>query len=229
MCVEGLYFVCVQEKKFVAEFFDFLVEIRWRNLGQRTGQYDTTRLCLYRNQLTTSILETMDFKNLQAQAQRYLTQIDNSCKRVSVLDQFENQTKLPRSYAVLAAGGVYILLVFLNFGGIGQLLSNLAGFVLPGYYSLKALKTKTTEDDTKLLTYWVVFAALQIIEFWSKTILYWIPAYFLFKTLFLVYIALPSTNGAELVYNSIISPIADRFITINPAEDLLDKVQEKTE
>ena len=120
-------------------------------------------------------------------------------------------------------------MVFLNLGGIGQLLSNLAGFVLPGYYSLKALKSRAKDDDTKLLTYWVVFASLQIIEFWSKTILYWIPAYFLFKTLFLVYIALPSTNGAELVYNSVILPISNKYITVEPTSDLMDKVQEKVE
>lgn len=121
-------------------------------------------------------------------------------------------------------------MIFLNFGGIGQLLSNLAGFVLPGYLSLKALKTKTSSDDTKLLTYWVVFAALQIVEFWSKTILYWVPAYFLFKTLFLVYIALPSTNGAELIYNSLLAPLSDKYITVDgPANDLMNKVGEKVE
>lgn len=120
-------------------------------------------------------------------------------------------------------------MVFLNLGGIGQLLSNFAGFVLPGYLSLKALKTKTTADDTKLLTYWVVFAALQIIEFWSKTILYWVPAYFLFKTLFLLYLALPGTNGAEFLYNTILVPVTDRFIDVTPASELLNKVEEKVE
>lgn len=136
---------------------------------------------------------------------------------------------MPRSYAVLGAGGVYILLVFLNFGGIGQLLSNLAGFVIPGYYSLKALKTKSKDDDSKLLTYWVVFASLQIVEFWSSAILYWIPAYFLFKTVFLLYIGLPFTNGAEMIYSSVLVPITDRFISTAPADDLLNKVQEKVE
>lgn len=159
----------------------------------------------------------------------YITILLQSTKHVSVLNTFEAQTKLPRSYAVLGAGAVYFLLVFLNFGGIGQLLSNLAGFVLPGYLSLKALKTKTTTDDTKLLTYWVVFAALQIIEFWSKSILYWVPAYFLFKTLFLIYIALPSTNGAELIYHKVLVPATDKFISIDPAADLLGKVDEKVE
>lgn len=152
-----------------------------------------------------------------------------STKNVGPLTQFEQQTKLPRSYAVLGGAAVYILLVFLNFGGIGQLLSNLAGFLVPGYYSLKALKSKTKDDDTKLLTYWVVFAALQIVEFWSSAILYWVPAYFLFKTVFLLYIGLPFTNGAEMIYQSVIVPATDKLISSAPADDLLNKVGEKTE
>ncbi|KAH3662019.1 hypothetical protein OGAPHI_006200 [Ogataea philodendri] len=145
-----------------------------------------------------------------------------------VLDQFEQQFKLPRSYAVLGGGGFYLLLVFLNFGGIGQLLSNLAGFAYPGYLSLKALKTSTSTDDTRLLTYWVVFAALNVVEFWSKAILYWIPSYFLIKTLFLLYLSVPSYNGAELVYSRVLRPLTDRYIGAqDPAAELLNKVHEK--
>lgn len=128
------------------------------------------------------------------------------------MGQFEAQSGLPRSYAVLVAVAIYFVLIFLNLGGVGQLLSNIAGFVVPGYYSLVALKTTSTSDDTQLLTYWVVFAFLNVIEFWSKAILYWIPFYYLFKTFFLLYIGIPSTGGAVGVYNAIISPISETII-----------------
>lgn len=177
-----------------------------------------------------SIETAMDFQSIQTQAKSFLTKIEANTKNVGVLTQFEQQTKLPRSYAVLGFGAVYILLVFLNFGGTGQLLSNITGFVVPGYYSLKALKTKTTDDDTKLLTYWVVFAALQIVEFWSSAILYWVPAYFLFKTVFLLFIGLPFTSGAEMVYNAVLLPVTDKLISTGaPADELLQKVQEKAD
>lgn len=113
---------------------------------------------------------------------------------------------------MIALGVVYFVLIFLNVGGIGQLLSNIAGFVVPGYYSLHALETSTTDDDTQLLTYWVVFAFLNVIEFWSKAILYWIPFYWLFKTFFLLYIGIPSTGGAVSVYNSLIKPISENYV-----------------
>lgn len=125
---------------------------------------------------------------------------------------------------MLAAGGVYLVLVFLNIGGIGQLLSNIAGFVIPGYYSLVALDSATTKDDTQLLTYWVVFAFLNVIEFWSKAILYWIPFYFLFKTFFLIYIGVPAFNGATPIYENIIKPISQNYVL--PKKSVADKIDE---
>lgn len=119
---------------------------------------------------------------------------------------------MPRSYAVLVAIGAYFVLIFLNVGGIGQLLSNIAGFVVPGYYSLVALETSTSSDDTELLTYWVVFAFLNVIEFWSRALLYWVPFYFLFKTVFLIYIGVPAFGGAKLIYINVIKPISQTYI-----------------
>lgn len=100
----------------------------------------------------------------------------------------------------------------MNIGGVGQLLSNIAGFVVPGYFSLVALETTTKDDDTHLLTYWVVFAFLNVIEFWSRAILYWVPFYFFFKTLFLLYIGVPQFGGALLIYQSVIKPVSQKYI-----------------
>lgn len=128
---------------------------------------------------------------------------------------------------MLGAASVYLLLIFINVGGIGEILSNFIGFVVPAYYSLVALKTTATKDDSDLLTYWVVFAFLSVIEFWSKAILYWIPFYWFIKTLFLVYLALPQTNGANLVYNTLIKPVSDRYIKVS--EDKKDEIAGKME
>uniref|UniRef100_A0A0L0NZH7 Protein YOP1 n=1 Tax=Candidozyma auris TaxID=498019 RepID=A0A0L0NZH7_CANAR len=125
---------------------------------------------------------------------------------------FEQQTGLPRSYAVLGFGVVYIVIIFLNIAGIGQLLSNVAGFVIPGYFSLIALETRSKDDDTQLLTYWVVFAFLNVIEFWSRAILYWVPFYFFLKTIFLIYIGVPAFGGARIIYANVIRPFSKAYI-----------------
>lgn len=131
---------------------------------------------------------------------------------IQPLLMFEQQTGLPRSYAVLGFGVVYFVMIFLNVGGIGQLLSNVAGFVIPGYFSLIALETKGKDDDTELLTYWVVFAFLNVIEFWSRAILYWVPFYFFIKTIFLIYIGVPAFGGARLIYANVIRPFSKTYV-----------------
>ncbi|GAV50340.1 hypothetical protein ZYGR_0U01960 [Zygosaccharomyces rouxii] len=130
------------------------------------------------------------------------------------LQQLEERTNLPKSYITVGLAALYLVLIFINVGGIGEILSNFAGFVVPAYYSLIAIKTTTSKDDTQLLTYWIVFAFLNVIEFWSKTILYLVPFYWFVKTVFLLYIALPQTGGAVLVYNNVIAPVTNRYIRI---------------
>lgn len=106
------------------------------------------------------------------------------------------------------------------------MLSNIAGFIVPGYLSLQALATSSTADDTQLLTYWVVFAFLNVIEFWSKAILYWIPFYWFMKTIFLLYLALPQFGGAEIVYQTIVKPFADKYVLTAKNEQFAHKVDE---
>lgn len=146
----------------------------------------------------------------------------------NILQQLENKTKLPKSYLAVSASFVYLLLIFINVGGIGEILANIAGFVVPAYFSLVALKTSDKTDDTALLTYWIVFAFLNVIEFWSKAILYLIPFYWFLKTIFLLYLALPQTGGASLVYNVAISPVADRYVVVHQkkSEEIRSAVNE---
>ena len=67
-----------------------------------------------------------------------------------VINNFERQTSIPKSYAVLGLAASYFFFIFFNIGG--QLLTNFAGFVIPGYYSLEALFSAGRADDTQWLT-----------------------------------------------------------------------------
>lgn len=62
----------------------------------------------------------------------------------------ERSTGVPKAYAVIGAASLYLFLILLNLGG--QLLTNVAGFAIPGYYSMAALFTSNTDDDTQWLT-----------------------------------------------------------------------------
>lgn len=67
-----------------------------------------------------------------------------------MLNNLERQTSVPKVYAFLAFVGLYFFFIFFNFGG--QILTNIAGFIIPGYYSLEALFSVNKVDDTQWLT-----------------------------------------------------------------------------
>lgn len=69
---------------------------------------------------------------------------------MSRLTEVSATADVPKVYVIGGLGFVYFFLIFLNFGG--QLLTNLAGFLVPGYYSMNALFTVSKVDDTQWLT-----------------------------------------------------------------------------
>lgn len=128
------------------------------------------------------------------------------------LNNLEKSAGVPKTYAVVGLAALYFFLIIFNLGG--QLLTNFAGFVLPGYYSLNALFTDNKDDDTQWLTvslptfgivrtrqlltnlfffsqYWVVFSFFTVVESFIN-IVYWFPFYFVFKFVFLLWLSLPT-------------------------------------
>jgi len=77
--------------------------------------------------------------------------------------------------------------------------------VYPAYRSFKAIESREKEDDTKWLTYWVIFATLQNLEFFSGYIVFWIPFYQPLRMALLVWCMLPMpTNGSKVLYDQVI-------------------------
>ena len=110
--------------------------------------------------------------SFQDKFQTQVGSLDKELSKYPQLQKLEAQSGIPKVYAVLGAVGAYLFFIFMNWGG--SLLSNLAGVVLPTYYSLVAIESRGGQDDTKMLTYWVVYGFMTITEYWSNTILYWI-------------------------------------------------------
>ena len=83
-------------------------------------------------------------------ASSLLTELRGQLSKYPALNNLEKQTSVPKAYAVIGLTTLYFFLIVFNLGG--QLLTNIAGFVIPGYYSLNALFTSSKADDTQWLT-----------------------------------------------------------------------------
>jgi len=117
----------------------------------------------------------------------------------------EGKTGVSRQY--LLTGGAAFLLLFLAVKFASAFIVALLGFLYPAYSSVKAIESSNKEDDTQWLTYWVVYSAFSIAEFFSDLLLSWFPMYLVFKCMFLGWCMAPfSWNGSEFIYNRFISP-----------------------
>jgi len=148
--------------------------------------------------------------SFQDKAQSHIAQIDKELSKYPILNNLEKQTSVPKAYAVLGLVATYFFFIFFNIGG--QLLTNFAGFVIPGYYSLEALFSVGKSDDTQWLTYWVVFSFLTVFES-AVSAVYWFPFYYTFKFALVLWLALPATGGAQIVFRSFIQPVFARYFS----------------
>ncbi|KAK8213207.1 ER membrane protein DP1/Yop1 [Zalaria obscura] len=146
--------------------------------------------------------------SFQERANHQLSQLDKELSKYPALNNFERQTSVPKAYMVLGLGALYFFLIFFNIAG--EFLVNTAGFLIPAYYSLEALFSSSKTDDTQWLTYWVVYAFLTVIESAINAV-YWFPFYYTFKFVLVLWMALPQTGGAVIVFRSFLQPLFARF------------------
>ena len=74
------------------------------------------------------------------------------------------------------------------------------------YQSFKALESTSSEESKQWLTYWIVVASMQGVEYLVDNVLSWMPVYGFTKLFFFVWLQHPRTRGALQIYNAFLLP-----------------------
>ncbi|KAF8594167.1 hypothetical protein BDV93DRAFT_549299 [Ceratobasidium sp. AG-I] len=150
------------------------------------------------------------------QASFYVSQLDKELSKYPALNNLEQRTQVPKAYAALGACGLVVLLIFIN--AFAAPVSNLIGWALPAYLSLKAIESPQTDDDVQWLTYWTVFGFFNFLESLAlRLVLHYFPYYFIFKTAFILWLQLPNTRGARTIHQSFLRPLIAQHLNAGPA------------
>ncbi|KAL8209201.1 hypothetical protein R6Q57_008613 [Mikania cordata] len=80
------------------------------------------------------------------------------------------------------------------------------GVILPVYSTFKAIETNNRTEQQKLLLYWAAYGTFSIAETFADKIISWFPLYHHMKFAFLVWLQLPTTNGAKQLYVNHLRP-----------------------
>ncbi|KAE8267497.1 hypothetical protein A4X09_0g4851 [Tilletia walkeri] len=143
-------------------------------------------------------------QQLQARADYFVQQLS----KFPQLVKFEQTTHVPKAYAAIGSFAVFVTLIFFNiFAGF---LTTVLGFVLPAYFSLRALETKGAEDDIQCF-----FSFLE--SFSVRLLIYYFPWYYTVKAFAITYLMLPQTQGAKVVYVKFLRPVLAQFIKSSPS------------
>lgn len=90
------------------------------------------------------------------------------------------------------------------YGYFGKTLGQLIGYVYPFYASILSIEKKETGI---WLTYWVVYSLFGVVEDFVDAFFFWFQYYYTLKIALLVWLFLPQTLGAKIVYEKGILPV----------------------
>uniref|UniRef100_A0A183UUB1 Receptor expression-enhancing protein n=1 Tax=Toxocara canis TaxID=6265 RepID=A0A183UUB1_TOXCA len=109
---------------------------------------------------------------------------------------------------------VYAMAVFvagyLVFGSEAGLMCNLIGFIYPAFATLQMIESSAKEQAIPWLVYWTVFGAFSLTDFYAENIRGAFPVYWFCKAVFLLYLFLPQTCGAQKFYEKVVLPTIGR-------------------
>ena len=117
----------------------------------------------------------------------------------------ESITGVRKDHILLSAMGVFMLYVITGY--FAAVSSDVISLLFPLYNTVRAIEGKKKDVQEAWLLYWVVYGVVTFVEYMAGRLLGLLPAYFMMRTVFLVWCMTPSNeNGSHVVYHQFISP-----------------------
>lgn len=141
--------------------------------------------------------------NLKASWFKWESYLDEKLLSVPGFSQIQSIAHLHPSHVFL---GLFLLAFFLVALDIGaKFICAVIGFAYPAFATFIALTRDPNESSQyHWLVYWMVFAALNLLETFPTLLLAIFPSWFAIKLLFFVWVTLPFTDGAQTVYSQVV-------------------------
>ncbi|CAG7886150.1 unnamed protein product [Brassica rapa] len=84
------------------------------------------------------------------------------------------------------------------------------GIGLPVYSTFKAIENRDQSAERKWLIYWAAYGSFSLVEVFTDKLISWFPLYYHAKFAFLVWLQLPTIDGAKQIYNNRLRPFLIR-------------------
>ncbi|ESQ53422.1 hypothetical protein EUTSA_v10026250mg [Eutrema salsugineum] len=84
------------------------------------------------------------------------------------------------------------------------------GIGLPVYSTFKAIESRDENEQQKWLIYWAAYGSFSLVEVFTDKLISWFPLYYHVKFAFLVWLQLPTIEGAKQIYSNHLRPFLIR-------------------
>ena len=136
---------------------------------------------------------------------------DDKNAKLSLKDKWSEHIALIEEKTGLSGNFVIGFFIFclcmVLFGFLEKMIMTIIGTFYPAYWSIKSIESDSEDiqEERHWLTYWVVFSLFTVFDLLTLGfVLKFIPFYFFFKIIFLIWLFMPNFKGATILYNLII-------------------------
>ena len=148
-------------------------------------------------------------------------------KQISLIEKWHMQMNLIQEKTgikgIFVVIGLVLSVIFVYFNIFDTIITNLVGTLYPAFWTIKSIEKNDLSDQKNWLTYWAVFGSFVLVDMFSPIIVKFVPFYFVFKIMFLIWLFMPGSQGCNIIYNLIVKKIMRRYV--EKFEDVMDNVE----